>query len=291
MALAIKAPVERGEWVRITPAGIERNRRPFQERIRQFGTDIRRVLLITRAEMRATHFGKSLGWLWLILEPLFLAFMYWFITAVLFDLRKEDTNRFVTILALVIFWLWFSRSLNIAPMTFQSYAAMLRDTDFSVGMAFAITMAKELVGFLFGFVIVLGFLVAFKIHLGMALIALPVVAFVQLVLIISCSMLLAVAGTFIKDLTAILGQLLQIIWYCSPALYPAATAQHKLGHFVWILKLNPFWWIFPAYESILINNTIPDLHHVLLLFVVCLFPLALGVWIFHRARYYYYHFL
>lgn len=257
----------------------------------QVATDVRRVVLITRAELRATHFGKSLGWLWLILEPLFLAVMYWVICAVIQFLPSTGTKQFVTLLAMVIFWLWFNRAVTGAPQTFGAYAAMLRDTDFSVSMAFAINMTKEFVGFLIGLVIALLFIVVFKIHLGLALIALPVVMFVQLLLIVSCGMLLAIAGAFIKDLTAILAQLLQIIWYCSPAIYPMATAKAKLGHYIWILKLNPFWWLLPAYQSILIDNQIPDLIPVLMLGLVCLIPLAIGIWIFHRARYYYYHFL
>jgi ABC-2 type transport system permease protein len=283
--------VPSGAWLRITPDALARNPRPLAARARQLVSDVRRVALITRVEMKTTHFGKTLGWLWYVLEPILLSGMYWFITAVLFDLRAEENDRFLSILAQLGFWLWFSRTLLAAPTTFTAHASLLRDTDFPAGLAFAITMAKEVVIFGIGFAVTIGFLVAFRVHLGLALLALPVVMAAQVAIMLTLSMLLAVAGAFVKDLPTLLGHVLPILWYASPAIYPAALASVKLGHHAWLLQLNPLTWLLPAYESILMRDTVPPLGPLALLTLALIPPMLLGLWVFRRARRRYYSFL
>jgi len=280
-------------WVRITNTGVQQARMPFSEAIQYFWSGFRRIATITKAEMKATYFGKSLGWLWLLIEPLLVAFMYWFITAVLFNLNPAETDHFLKILTLVIFWLWWSRTICIAPSMFMAYSAMLRDTNFSVFMALGITVLKDVVTWLFSFVVLLAFIMLYRhsFPVGVAILALPVVWVAQLMLMIAISMFLAIAGTFIKDLGGFLAQFLCIMWYMSPCFYSLELATSKMGRFVWIYKINPFYWLFPPYESIIIDNKFPPLGGVFVLMLLCIPPLMLGFWLFKKARYYYFYFL
>jgi lipopolysaccharide transport system permease protein len=284
-------------WTRITPGGVERPRRTLQRGARELSMDLSRILTITRAEMKATYFGKSLGWIWLLVDPLLMALVYYFQAAVLYQLI--DKQHFIEILVAIVFWVWFLRSVSNAPLMFTSYASLLRDTDFPITMLLGVTLAKDIVVMFFNFLVALAFILVFQIALpqqvapfGLPLLAFPLVLLVEALLILPTVMLLSIAGVFIKDLSGILAQVIPIVWYLSPILYPPATAQARLPHFVVrILNLNPFSYILTAFNDILVRNQWPDFYALGVVVLATLVPTVVAFYIFHRARYFYYTFL
>lgn len=280
-------------WMRVTPRGIERPQPSWAEMRAGLRANAMRVARITRGELKATYFGRSLGWLWLLLEPLLMSLVYWFLTAVVFDIGGEaGTLRFLTILVEIVFWVWFYRAVGNACVLITGYASLLRDTDLSVNLLLAVTLCKDFVVMLMNLVVTMVFLVIFRhIWFGAAIFAFPLVLLAQVLVMVPFIMVLAVLGTFVKDLNAILGQVLPLLWYLSPALFPTAVAQQRMGAYAWVLKLNPLYWILPPYQQIFIEYRCPALTPLLVVIGVALVLNLIGLALFRRARYYYYAFL
>ena len=86
----------RGEYVQIGGA------RPSLRR------DLELVLALVAVEVRTRHFQKALGVFWWVLDPLLMAFLYFFLVQVV--LQAADTDDYLLrILSLVFVWRWFSR--------------------------------------------------------------------------------------------------------------------------------------------------------------------------------------
>ena len=280
--------VKSATWMRVTPAGIERAPRPFRERVADLAADLERVAIIARADLKATYFGRAFGWLWLILEPLLLAGVYWIVTAVLWEVRPEDTSRFLAILLSVVFWIWFARTLNAAPFVLTANATLLRDTGVPAPLLLAVTLVKELVNFALAFAVTLVFLLALGMRPGWALVSFPVVWLAQLVTMVCLTMVLAVAGTFVKDLATILANLLPLVWFLSPGIYPAELVERRLPALAPFLMLNPLYYLLPSYEAIFIFDRIPPLRPLLIMIAAGVPALILAFALFRRARYRYY---
>jgi len=274
--------------MRVTPSGIERARPPLSARAGRLAADVHRIAVIARADLKAAYFGKSFGWLWLILEPLLLAGVYWFLTAVLWELRPEDRHRFLAILLSLVFWIWFARTLNAAPLMLTGNAALLRDTDVPVTLLLGVTLGKELVNWALSFAVTLGVLLVLGARPGWALVGFPLVWLAQLLVLVGLAMILAVVGAFIKDLATILGHLLPIVWYLSPGIYPAALVERRVPALAPLLTLNPLAYLLPSYEAIFLDDRVPPLGPLLALIAASVPALIVGSVLFRRARYRYY---
>jgi ABC-type polysaccharide/polyol phosphate export permease len=97
-----------------------------------------------------------------------------------------------------------------------------------------------------------------------------------------------VVGVFIKDLATILANLLPILWFLSPGIYPAALVERRVPALMPLLTLNPLYYLLPSYESIFIANRVPPLGPLLVMIATCIPLLIGGFALFRRARYHYY---
>ena len=220
-----------------------------------------------------------------------MAGIYYFITAVILTLRSDNTNQFLAILVALIFWRWFSKTVDSAPTMISSYAGVLRQTNFSIRLILICYLGTETILFLMNFVVLLGFLACWGIWPHWSMATLLIFMIPQLLFIACFTMAFSIAGTFVEDLSGLLYALTAIWWYMTPGIYSIDLVQKNAPHLLWLYKLNPFAHLVPAYQSILLGHHIPSLTPALILGVCCLPPLLLGLHAFRRARYYYFLFL
>ena len=128
--------------LKVTPQGIFERKPAWKERLHQLGIDLQRIRFIVGSEARTRIFDKALGQAWLLLEPIVMAVLYFFITTVIFTYSGEQ-RQFLFILTSVVFWRWFSRTIDGAPLSIIGYGAVLKQTRFPVIMVVLGFMATE----------------------------------------------------------------------------------------------------------------------------------------------------
>lgn len=273
--------------LKVTPKGIFEHKPSLKERLRQLSIDFQRIRFIVGSEARTRIFDKALGQAWLLLEPIVMALLYFFITTVIFTYSGEQ-RQFLFILTSVVFWRWFSRTIDGAPLSIIGYGAVLKQTRFPVIMVVLGFMATETFFFLMSFIVLAVFLGWHGAFPTTAYVYLPLVVAAQFSLMLFLTVVFAVIGTFIKDLSGVLYAITGIWWYLSPGIYPISKIPEQ---YLWIYMLNPFAHILPAYRDILIDGVAPATGPLWLIVGISSVLCVLAIRVFNWARYYFFAFL
>jgi len=271
----------------VTPRGVVFPPRTWGENMATAYGEIDKIRYIIASEVRAKVFDKTLGLVFLVLEPLLMATVYWLLTMVILGSRIGNIG-FLNIYVAVVFWRWFSRTVDNSPGVFSAYAAILKQTNFPVFSIMASFIGSEMVNIVVGFGVLFVMLMLMGEYPGPAWIFLPLVMLTQLSLIVFFSTVFATLGAFFKDLQGLLYAAIGIWFYLSPGIYPVENVPPDL---LWIYNLNPFAHIIPAYRTVLLDQQVPPV--LPLLFILVLFSvLSVGALrILRRARYYFFSFL
>lgn len=273
--------------VEILPGRVRTSPRGLHEAFKNFLTELSRIWHIVGFELRAKIFDKTLGPVWLMLEPIIIAGLYYILTVIIFRAAGE-TRHFLFIMVSVIFWRWFSRTIDTSPTVINSYGSVLKQTNFPTLSVILIFMGQEFFFLLLGILVLFIFLAFYKIYPTIYLIYLPVVLITQFTFTFWLTLLFSMIGTFLKDLPGFLYAFTSIWWYLSPGIYPISKIPHK---FLKIYMLNPFAHILPAYRDILIYGKAPQLIPLFWIFFVSLLLSFLILKIFNRAKYYFFIYL
>lgn len=274
--------------IKITPGQVRSvHKRSISEIVSGMLYELQRIRFIVASEAKARIYDKSLGLAWLLVEPVIMAGLYYFITTVIFSFGGEE-RHFLFILVSVIMWRWFSRTVDGAPLCVVAYGGILKQTNFPVMMVVVSFMATEVFFWGMGFFVLIVFLMFYGVYPNITYFVLPLVLITQFSLMFVFTMFFSIAGTFIKDLSGVLYAFTSIWWYLSPGIYPISKIPEE---YLWVYMLNPFAHILPAYRDILMDAKVPDLMPLLFIFVISTALGLLGVRLFNRAKNYFYVYL
>lgn len=233
-----------------------------------------------RAELAARHFGKLLGPLWWLLEPVLMAGLYFFITTVMFSF-SGGAHFLMLILTSVIAYRWFSKTVDSSPLLVTSYQGVLKQTNFPVTVLLLVNVATELMFFLFGLAVLLVAAWIAGFPPSPALVALPLIMLVEGLLILGLSSFLALAGAYLRDLAQVVWLGTSVLFYLSPGIYPIERVPEGLRPFY---ALNPFATLLPAYASVILDGRLPPLLPLLIWLVIGVAVSFVGVIAFTRSR-------
>jgi len=245
------------------------------------------IKFIVLSELRAKIFGKALGIFMLTLEPIIMALLYYLLTSVIFK-YSGTRNQFVFIFVAVIFWRWFSRTVDASPGIITGYGSVLKQTNFLISLVVYSYVILECVYLTINFVVLMAFLLIFGIYPTICIIYLPLIVITQFLFMNWLVLLFAVAGTFIKDLGSILFAFTSVWWYMSPGIYPISSIPQQ---YLWIYYLNPFAHIIPAYQKILVLGEKPELMPLMLIALISLILSLFCQRLLKKARYYFFTYL
>ena len=117
-------------WMKITPRGIVYQRYSWKEWLQIARIELAKIILIVRSEVRSKGFEKILGVLFLTLEPIMMAFVYYVLTYIILASRTSG-SQFVSIYIAVVMWRWMSKTVDGSPDLFPGYAYIAQADQFS----------------------------------------------------------------------------------------------------------------------------------------------------------------
>lgn len=271
----------------ITARGISKKKKSLKADLISKLNYLESVAFITMAELKSRVFGKSLGVLWLLVEPAISAALYYLLTAVIFG-AASDKHQFVFILTSVVFWRWFSKIIDNSPNALISFASILKQTNFPVQVGFLSFVITETALFFINFMVLVVFLSLNGFLPNVAYVQLPMLILTQLLFTYSLALYCAIIGTFLKDLGSFLYALTTVWWYLSPGIY---TISRIPENYRWLFQFNPFTHLLSGYRAILLDGQFVSM---MPLFIISLGSIALatmGTRLLSIARYRFFSFL
>lgn len=191
---------------------------------------------LLRRELEERYRGSLMGAAWLLLLPLLqLAVLAWVFGHLLPSRATGSDLPYAAFLALGL-WPWnlFANATSRGVTALTDNAALIGKVAVPHGLYVDARVAGSAIVDLAGFVLVLGVLIGLGVPLAasglpVALLALAVVGLYGL----AAARLLAVLQVFLRDIAAVIGQLLTLGFFLTPVLYDRgvlpATAAYWLG--------------------------------------------------------------
>ncbi|HEV8676624.1 MAG TPA: ABC transporter permease [Methylomirabilota bacterium] len=247
------------------------------------------IATLVLRELHARYRGSFLGFLWSFLNPLLLMVVYVLVFAVY--LRVPMENYAVFLFTGLLPWLWFASSLGHATGVIVGSGGLVKRILFPAEILPLVSVLSNLANFLLSLPLLFLFLLLFGIRPGPMLAYLPLLLAMQLLLTVGLALPLAALNVHLRDVEQILANLLVLLFFLSPILYPVSTVPLtlRLGEALTVplrplYFLNPVAGLVQGYQNIIFFGRQPHWIHLGMVAVVALAALGGGYWVFDRLR-------
>jgi len=204
-------------------------------------------------EVKLRYLGSVLGFLWTFLNPLLLMCVYTIVFSIFLRIRVEKYPVFL--FCGLIPWVWFSTSLLEGADSIIRGGDLITRALFPPQVLPCVTVFSNLVNFIFSLPLLLIFLLLFRVKIGGALIALPIIMIIQAVLTMGLVLIVSALNVHFRDIQHILGNLIIMWFFATPILYSMTSVPAK---FRFISYINPMAILTKAYRDILFYGQFPN---------------------------------
>ena len=215
------------------------------------------MIYLILSGLKSKHRNTWLGYFWWLLDPLLNMVVYYFLMVIILG-RGSDEFPFPVFLAIgIVVFKWFSSSLTGNARSISTKSGIITQVYLPKALFPIGDNITQLINFLFGMVIVVVFLVVFRIPPSVHLVWLPFIIVVQLMFHMAIGLFVAYFSVFIRDIEHVLGHFTRILRYASPVIWETGRLPKEYN---WIVTGNPFSQILMAYRDVLMFDTMPNLY-------------------------------
>lgn len=206
----------------------------------------------SRSVLRTQNFGSVFGQLWLILNPLLLACVYFLLIMVIGG--AADGRRFAHLTAGLFLFYLVTNAITQGAKSITSGGKLILNSAFP---RFVLPLAATVISFIkfLPTLIVLGvitFVLASPI--SNALVLVPVILLLTLILALALSLLFATLNVYFRDTKNLLPYLTRAWLYLSPVLYESSSLKPALAP---LNYLNPLASFIDSWSGILVDGEFP----------------------------------
>ena len=213
-------------------------------------------------ELKARYRGSVLGYLWSLVNPLLLFLVYTFVFTRILPARAEGAEPYALFLMIGLFpWIWVSTSILEGTVSLTTNASLIRKAVFPSEILPMVSVVSNLVHFLYalpilGAALVVGRVLGYPVG-GWTALGLPVVIALQLLVVGGLALGLAALNVHFKDVKDIVQNLLTLLFFLTPIIYPLSFVQQPLLRTL-LLWGNPVTAPTLAYHDLLLRGTPPE---------------------------------
>jgi ABC-type polysaccharide/polyol phosphate export permease len=240
-------------------------------------------------ELKARYRGSALGFIWSLLNPLLLLGVYSFVFGYVFvQGRAELVDPYALFLITGLFpWVWVSSSLLEGTVSLSANSGLIRKAVFPVELLPIVPVLSNLVHFALAVPVIAAALLAgrwlgYEVG-GWGAVLLPGVVLLQLPVVAGLVLALAALNVHFKDVRDVVVNLMQLLFFMTPILYPIEWVSFPVLSAV-IRWVNPFTPFTLAYQQILFRGTLPDPALWLHMLAWAALAWLLGAGLFSRLR-------
>ncbi|HXT22205.1 MAG TPA: ABC transporter permease [Thermoanaerobaculia bacterium] len=239
---------------------------------------------LVRRDLQGRYAGSALGVLWSFLQPLWQLLLFTFVFEVVLRMRPvgEGTDRFwVFLLCGLLPWMAVQEGVSRGATAITDNANLVKKLHFpSEVLVLTVATAALVHEAIAAVVLVPALLVLGELSwrgLPWLLLAVPL----QLLLTCGVGLLLGAVQVFFRDLTQLVGMLLQAWFYLTPIVYPLGFVPERLRP---LLDLNPLTALVGLYRTALLGGPVPSGSSLSALVLAALVATALGWQAFRRLQ-------
>ncbi len=233
---------------------------------------------LTITDFKTRYQNTFLGFFWSILSPLALAFVLYFIFRNIF---KQEENFAANLLVGVISWRFFAVGTGSALGAIVGKSNLVTKVYIPRYILVFSNVIANLLSSLLEFLVLIIMLFFILGRLPPTIILFPLVHLLYFFLIYGIGLLLSSLFVYFRDLHQIWEILTNILFYCTPIVYPLSLVTNYLLPYY---MLNPVTQIITIYRNIMVAGTLPTLDSVITVVVIIIALFIIGSLVFTKLQ-------
>lgn len=236
-------------------------------------------------DFQKKYLGSYLGLPWAFLQPAAYVLSLWFVFSIgLKGGGEQDGVPFLFwLMAGVIPWFFISESINSSANSLLSFAFLIKQMYFRVGIIPFITIITALIIHLFLILVLILFSLAYGFYPSIYWLQLPYYLLGAILLMTGIGWLTSSILVFVRDVQKTIAVLLTLLFWTTPIFWPHESITGKMRL---IIDLNPFFYITNGYRETFITRVwfFENLEITLYFWVLTITFFIAGALIFHRLK-------
>ena len=209
---------------------------------------------MSRTNLRAQHFNTAFGQLWLVLNPLMLAGVYFLLVYILRS-GSRGVDFFAHLLAGLFAYYFISDSIRLSVKSVTGGGRLILNTAFPRALLPLAGVITAFLRFLPTLVIYIPVHVIAGLPFGAHLLWIVPLIGLMFVLASGAAMLVSALQVYFRDVKNFLPYFLRVWLYASPVLYYAHEVPEGIK---WILAVNPLGGLLTAWSDVIVGGTGPE---------------------------------
>ena len=244
------------------------------------------LLDLISKEIRVRYRYAVMGFLWTILEPLFLMLVLTFILRYVFNFRfGEDASiasDAMQVLCALLAWQFFANGLATSTASIVDNRSLVTKVSFPREALPLASVGVALFHFILGAAV---FVVLYTIASGLPAVhalAIPLLFCVQIAMVAGLGLLFSCLNASFRDISYIVNTGIFFGFYASPVFYSPAMVQASLPDFYRYYFINPMAGLITAYRQLL-DGVWPSAGMLAWPIAFAAIALAAGLFVFRRS--------
>ena len=234
-------------------------------------------ILIFR-NLKATYQDTWLGYAWTLVTPLIYAGILVFLFVQVLEIKMRRFSSFLLIG--ILGYRWFQSALSQAARSITANRVLARRPGFEVAVLPVVPVTSNLLDFLLSLPILAIVLAVGGSELSSALLVIPILLFIQYVLILGFAYLLAAANLIFRDTSHVADLALTAGFFLTPIFYDIESVPEGIRI---LFLLNPLVPLLDGYRGALIEGAWPDGLPLVALAIASLGLLWIGIRVFGKV--------
>ena len=211
--------------------------------------------VLTLREVQIRYKQSILGVAWAILQPLALMLTFTLIFSTLLKVPSEGVPYPIFSYSALLFWTFFSTSLNNAIPSLETNAALIKKIYFPREFFPMSSILAAVFDLLIAALIFLGMMFYYHIDFTVNILYVIPILIIQTVFTMGVCFIFSALNAYYRDVKYALPLIIQLWLYATPIIYPLSLVPERFRTYY---MLNPMTGIIESYRNVLVKGIAPE---------------------------------
>ena len=233
---------------------------------------------LTVADLKNRYQNTALGFFWSLLSPLLLALVLYFIFSHLFG-REE--NFAINLLVGIMAWRFFANGTSSSLGAIVGKPSLVTKVYIPRQILVLSNTLANIISSLLEFIVLLPIIFVLLGHLPVTVLLFPFVHIIYFWFIYGAGLLLSSLFVYFRDLNQIWEVVTQVLFFCSPIIYPLTIVPAYLMPYY---RLNPITQFIAIYRDVIVAGNLPSLFSIVVVIGCTIAAYLVGSFVFSKLQ-------
>jgi lipopolysaccharide transport system permease protein len=236
------------------------------------------IIRLTITELKNRYQNTLLGFFWSILSPLLLTLVLYFVFRNLF---KQEENFAINLLVGLMTWRFFASGTTSALSSVVGKASLVTKVYIPRQILVLSNTLSSLISSLLEFLVLVPIIFVLLGKLPVTILLFPVIYLLYFWLIYGVGLFLSALFVYFRDMNQIWEVLINILFFCSPIIYPLSIVPDYLKSYY---MLNPLTSIITIFRDVMVAGNLPSISGLIVVIASCIVAYFIGSFIFAKLQ-------